>query len=83
MRPNRNVAVLLFPHLEEPDFVVRERWVDAGHVITSAGVSAGIGKSLYLVGRLWSPGIARMVQLAMECFPDPPCGDVPLPEGMA
>jgi transcriptional regulator GlxA family with amidase domain len=56
------------------------RWVDEGALITAAGVSAGIDMSLYLVGRLWSPEVARAVQLRMEYFPDPPYQDVPLPE---
>jgi transcriptional regulator GlxA family with amidase domain len=55
------------------------RWVDEGSVITAAGVSAGIDMSLHLVGRLWSPEIARKVQLAIEYFPAPPYQDVPLP----
>ncbi len=32
--------------------VANERWVDAGSIITSAGISAGIDMSLYVVGRL-------------------------------
>ncbi|HEX6031453.1 MAG TPA: DJ-1/PfpI family protein [Tepidiformaceae bacterium] len=56
------------------------RWVDEGDVVTAAGVSAGIDMSLHLVGRLWSPEIARNVQLRMEYFPAPPYQDVPLPE---
>ncbi len=37
-----------------PGLVVKEnvRWVDNGHVVTSAGISAGIDMSLHLVGRL-------------------------------
>ncbi len=61
--------------------VTETRWVDEGNVITSAGVSAGIDMSLHLVGRLWSPEVARRVQLAMEYFPAPPYEDVPLPVG--
>lgn len=54
------------------------RFVDEGAVITAAGVSAGIDMSLYVVGRLWSPEAARKVQKAMEYFPEPPYGDVPI-----
>ena len=61
--------------------VVEERWVDEGAVITAAGVSAGIDMSLHLVGKLWSPLIARRVQKAMEYFPEPPYGDVPVTWG--
>jgi len=37
-----------------PDLVVQEntRWIDSGHIVTSAGISAGIDMSLYLVSRL-------------------------------
>jgi transcriptional regulator GlxA family with amidase domain len=59
--------------------VTEARWVDEGNVITAAGVSAGIDMSLHLVGRLWSPEVARKVQLGMEYFPAPPYEDVPLP----
>jgi transcriptional regulator GlxA family with amidase domain len=43
-----------------PDIDVREqvRWVDAGDVITSAGVSAGIDMSLHLVARLFGKPVA-------------------------
>jgi transcriptional regulator GlxA family with amidase domain len=58
--------------------VVEARWVDEGRVVTAAGVSAGIDMSLYLVGRLWSPELARRVQHGVEYFPAPPYGDVPL-----
>src|SRR5206468_5551982 len=39
-----------------------QRWVDEGQVVTSAGVSAGIDVSLYLVARLWGNAIAAEVQ---------------------
>jgi len=48
------------------------RWVDEGHVVTSAGVSAGIDLSLHLVARLWGPAIAAEVQKDIEYFPSPP-----------
>jgi len=56
-----------------------QRWVDEGRIVTSAGVSAGIDMALHVVGRLWSPALARRVQKAVEYLPDPPYGDVPLP----
>jgi transcriptional regulator GlxA family with amidase domain len=60
--------------------VVRgQRWVDEGTIITASGVSAGIDMSLYLVGRLWGPGVARTVQKGIEYFPEPPYQDVPIP----
>ena len=55
------------------------RIVDEGAVITSAGVSSGIDMALYIVGRLWSPELARRVQKGVEYFPDPPYADVPIP----
>ena len=48
------------------------RFVDEGRIITSAGVSAGIDMSLYLVGQLWGVETARAVQKAMEYYPEPP-----------
>ncbi|MEZ4611993.1 MAG: hypothetical protein R2838_17410 [Caldilineaceae bacterium] len=44
-----------FPGLE-----VREatRWVDAGDVVSSAGVSAGIDMALYVVARLYGADVA-------------------------
>lgn len=44
-----------FPGLEVQDDV---RWVDAGEVITSAGVSAGIDTALYVVARLYGRSAA-------------------------
>ncbi len=60
--------------------VVEERWLDDGKVITSSGVSSGIDMALYIAGRLWGAGNARLVQKAMEYFPDPPYQETPIPE---
>jgi transcriptional regulator GlxA family with amidase domain len=49
-----------------------ERFVDAGEVITAAGVSAGIDMALYLVGRLGSPKKAREVRRRIQYDPQPP-----------
>lgn len=62
------------------DVVDDARFVDEGRVVTAAGVSAGIDMALHLVGRLWGPPTARMVQKAIEYFPDPPYADVPIPQ---
>lgn len=59
--------------------VVEERWVDEGRVVTSSGISSGIDMALYLVGRLWGPETARLVQKGVEYFPAPPYSDVPIP----
>jgi transcriptional regulator GlxA family with amidase domain len=42
------------------------RWVDEGHVITSAGISAGIDMSLHLVRRLVGGEIANATARQME-----------------
>ena len=52
--------------------VVNERFVQDGNVITAAGVSAGIDMALYLVGMLNGPDTARLVQKAIEYYPEPP-----------
>jgi len=48
------------------------RWVRDGRVVTSAGVSAGIDMSLWIVGQLFDPTTARRVQRAIEYDPAPP-----------
>jgi transcriptional regulator GlxA family with amidase domain len=50
----------------------QDRFVDAGNVITAAGVSAGIDMALYLIGRLASPETAREVRRAIQYDPEPP-----------
>ena len=42
------------------------RYVDAGRIVTSAGVSAGIDMALYLVGRLLGPDVAQTTARRME-----------------
>ncbi len=68
-----------FRALRTVEVVEGERFVDAGTVVTSSGISAGIDMSLYVVGRLWGPEMARRVQKGVEYFPDPPYADVPIP----
>ncbi|MEO6397899.1 MAG: DJ-1/PfpI family protein [Tepidiformaceae bacterium] len=60
--------------------VVEERWLDEGSVITSSGVSSGIDMALYITGKLWGAEKARMVQKAMEYFPEPPYQETPIPQ---
>ena len=48
------------------------RFVCDGKLVTSAGVSAGIDMSLWLLGQLFSPALARQVQQGIEYFPAPP-----------
>ncbi len=49
-----------------------DRFVDAGPVITAAGVSAGIDMALHLVARLQSADRARQVRRAIQYDPAPP-----------
>ena len=42
------------------------RYVDAGHVVTSAGVSAGIDMALYVVERLYGAAAAVATARGME-----------------
>ncbi len=48
------------------------RYVRDGKVVTAAGVSAGIDMSLWLVGQMFSPEVARSTQKMMEYDPAPP-----------
>jgi transcriptional regulator GlxA family with amidase domain len=48
------------------EMVADERVVDEGHVITSAGVSAGIDMSLHVVARLYGVETARWTARRME-----------------
>jgi len=48
------------------------RYVRDGNVVTSAGVSAGIDMSLWLVGQVFGRDTARNVQRVMEYDPAPP-----------
>jgi transcriptional regulator GlxA family with amidase domain len=49
-----------------------DRFVDAGGVITAAGVSAGIDMALHLVRRLHSEERAREVRRYIQYDPEPP-----------
>jgi transcriptional regulator GlxA family with amidase domain len=48
------------------------RVVEAGKVITAAGVSAGIDMGLALVDRIDGPEVAMAIQLGIEYDPQPP-----------
>lgn len=52
-----------FPALQVVDGV---RWVDNGHIVTSAGISAGIDMCLHLVERLAGGGIAGRTARQMD-----------------
>jgi transcriptional regulator GlxA family with amidase domain len=55
-------------HTMFPDSLVQSqiRWVDTGHIVTSAGISAGIDMSLHLVARLESEDLAVRTARQME-----------------
>lgn len=52
--------------------IQNERYVKDGKIITSAGVSAGIDMSLYLLSLVVNNNFAKFVQLGMEYDPKPP-----------
>jgi transcriptional regulator GlxA family with amidase domain len=54
----------------------RERWVEDGRFLTSAGGSAGIDMMLHLVARLKTKSRARLAQLFAEYDPRPPFGGI-------
>jgi transcriptional regulator GlxA family with amidase domain len=54
------------------EVVTDMRYVRDGNVVTSAGVSAGIDMSLWVLGQMTSPAFARQVQRYMEYDPAPP-----------
>jgi transcriptional regulator GlxA family with amidase domain len=55
---------------------VRQRWIEDGKFLTTAGVSAGIDGGLYLAQRLVGADSARIIQLGIEYDPDPPLGPI-------
>ena len=51
-----------------------ERFVREGKIITSQGVSAGIDMGLYLASQIVGVEQAKVIQLMIEYFPEPPLG---------
>ena len=49
-----------------------ERVVHEGHIVTSAGVSAGIDLALWLAGQIGGEDRAKAIQLSIEYDPQPP-----------
>lgn len=51
-----------------PGLDVREdvQWVDQGRIVTSAGISAGIGMSLHVIGRVLGEPMARATARQMQ-----------------
>jgi transcriptional regulator GlxA family with amidase domain len=54
----------------------RERWMEDGKFLTSAGGSAGIDMMLHLVARLKGESRARLTQIFVEYDPQPPFGGI-------
>ncbi len=52
--------------------VATQRYVVDGNLVTSAGVSAGIDMSLWVVGQIYGEDHARTVRAMLEYYPDPP-----------
>lgn len=74
-RATTNRGALDFLRAHAPHtYILDERYVHDGSVVTSAGVSAGIDMSLWLVGHLFGEDMARTTQSHMEYFPEPPYG---------
>jgi transcriptional regulator GlxA family with amidase domain len=65
-------AIYELRNLGDVEVLEDARWVVDGNVITSAGVSAGIDMSLYLVSLLRDAQTAKNVQKMMEYYPKPP-----------
>jgi transcriptional regulator GlxA family with amidase domain len=74
-RATTNRSALDFLRAHAPHtYILDQRYVHDGNVVTSAGVSAGIDMSLWLVGHLFGEDMARSTQEHMEYFPEPPYG---------
>ena len=54
----------------------RDRWVEDGRLLTSAGGSAGIDAMLHLVARFTNASSAKLAQLTTEYDPQPPFGGI-------
>lgn len=63
--PTGDIAEL---RAEFPQLDIRENtpWVDQGRIVSSAGISAGIGMSLHLVGRVLGATLAAATARLME-----------------
>ncbi|HLV82955.1 MULTISPECIES: DJ-1/PfpI family protein [Devosia] len=71
---NRSALDFLRAHAPHT-YILDQRFVHDGNIVTSAGVSAGIDMTLWLVGHLFGEDMARSTQTHMEYFPEPPYGN--------
>lgn len=69
--------------LPEATVVEGVRWVDAGHIVTSAGATAGITMSLNVVARLLGNKVAHTTAVTMEYDWAPDEENVEDPSAMA
>jgi transcriptional regulator GlxA family with amidase domain len=53
------------------DWIKQARWVDAGKIITSSGISAGIDMSLYTIARLFGEEVRNEIALRAEYVANP------------
>ncbi|MFI5295975.1 MAG: hypothetical protein ACHQ0Y_13245 [Thermodesulfovibrionales bacterium] len=67
--PNEEMVMYMAPDEANTLYYASEFVVN---ILTSAGVSAGIDMSLWLVGQLYSVELARKVQEVLEYYPAPP-----------
>ena len=63
---HHNVIDLLKEVAPNTEIISSKRFIDNGKVIVSAGISAGIDMSLYVVSKLFGEGIARKTATYME-----------------
>ena len=59
-------------HSPRAEVLERVRYVRDGHLVTAAGVSAGIDMALWLIGQLYDPAFARSIQHYIQYDPAPP-----------
>lgn len=52
------------------NWIKQARWVDAGTIITSSGISAGIDMSLYTIARLFGDDLRNEIALRAEYVPN-------------
>lgn len=72
---NRSAFDFFRASAPKAELVTDQRYVHHDNVITSAGVSAGIDMSLWLLGLLLGETLARDTQKYMEYYPEPPYGN--------
>ena len=72
---NRLAFDFVRTHAPNAYLIDDRRWIHEDSVVTSAGVSAGIDMSLWLLGHLFGEDLARTTQGYLEYYPEPPYGN--------